>query len=169
MSFLSGTSPRTGVLRFCVNALAAVGCLAIVAMALVTVADVVGRQFGLPVPGAYDIVRLLGAVAIFCALPLTKAVKGHIAIEYFFQLLARPGRALVDSLIRLLLAALFVFLAVELVRQGVIFRLGGECTPTLRLPVFWVFFVAAVGFAVSAGVTVWHLFHPGRSMMKPKQ
>ena len=169
MSFLSGTSPRTGLLRALVNLLAAVGCLAIVAMALVTVADVVGRQFGWPVPGAYDLVRLLGAVAIFCALPLTKAVKGHIAIEFFFQLLARPGRALVDSLIRILLAVLFALLAAELVRQGVIFRLGNEQTPTLHLPVFWIFFVAAVGFAVSAGVTVWHLFHPGRSMMKPKQ
>jgi hypothetical protein len=73
--------------------MAAVGGVAVAGIVVVTVADVVGRQFGLPVKGAYDLVRVLGAIAMGCALPLTKAVKGHIAIEYFFQKLGGRGRA----------------------------------------------------------------------------
>ena len=167
MSLLSGTSARTGALRTLILGLAAVGCLSIAAVALVTVTDVVGRQFGHPVPGAYDLVRLLGAVAMACALPLTKAVKGHIAIEFFFQKMNRRGRAATDTLMRLALLALFAALTWEFIRQGRIFQASGEQTPTMHLPVFWVFWVLALACALTACVTLWHLLHPSRSMMRP--
>ena len=167
MSLLSGTSARTGALRTLILGLAAVGCLAIAALALVTVTDVVGRQFGHPVPGAYDLVRLLGAVAMACALPLTKAVKGHIAIEFFFQKMNRRGRAATDTLMRLALLFLFGALTWEFVRQGRIFQASGEQTPPMHLPVFWVFWVLALACGLTACVTLWHLLHPSRSMMRP--
>ena len=166
--FLTGTSPTSRALRSVILAMAAVGCAAVVAMILVTVADVVGRQFGHPVPGAYDLVRFCGAVAILGALPLTKAVKGHIAIEYFFRKLARPGRALVDTLVRLVLLAFFAALAFEFARQGELFRQSGECSATLRVPVFWVYWVASASSAAVAAVTLWHLLHPGLSMMRSR-
>ena len=74
MSPLSGASARTGFLRGLIHAMAVVGGFAVIGMIAVTVADVVGRQVGLPVKGAYDLVRVLGAIAMACALPLTKAV-----------------------------------------------------------------------------------------------
>lgn len=169
MRLLSGTGPRTGLLRWLTRALAAVGGLAIAGIMVVTVADVVGRQFGVPVKGAYDIVRALGAIGMACALPLTKAVKGHIAIEYFFQKLRRRGRALTDTIMRLALLGLFGLLTWQFVRQGLIFWESGEVTPTLHMPVFWVPWLAAVACLVTAGVTLWHLLHPGRSMMRTRQ
>ncbi|MDR0994573.1 MAG: TRAP transporter small permease subunit [Verrucomicrobiota bacterium] len=169
MSFLSGNSMRTGCLRGLVHGLAFVGALAILGMMLVTVADVLGRQFGLPVKGAYDIVRALGAVAMVCALPITKAVKGHIAIEYFFQKMARRGRVVTDTLMRLLLLVFFVLLTVEFARQGQLFRESGEVTVTLHMPIFWVFWLAAFACALTTGVTLWHVLHPGHSMMRPRE
>lgn len=67
MKILSGSSARTGLLRWLIHALAVVGSLALLALIVVTVADVIGRQFGWPVKGAYDLVRVLGAVATACA------------------------------------------------------------------------------------------------------
>ena len=166
--FLTGTSLTSRALRAVVLAMAALGCAAVVAMILVTVIDVVGRQFGRPVPGAYDLVRLCGAVAMLGALPLTKALKGHIAIEYFFRKMARSGRAVVDTLLRLVMLVFFVALAWEFARQGELFRQSGELTATLRLPVFWVFWVASVSSAAVALVTAWHLLHPGLSMMRSR-
>ncbi|HOO20977.1 MAG TPA: TRAP transporter small permease subunit [Kiritimatiellia bacterium] len=168
MSPLSGTSARTGLLRTLIHVMAGIGSLAVAGMIVVTVADVAGRQAGLPVPGAYDLVRVLGAVAMACALPLTKAVKGHIAIEYFFQKLDRRGRAVVDTLMRLVLLVLFGLLAWQFGRQGLLFRDSGEVTATLHMPMFWVPWLASLACLVTAGVTLWHLLHPGRSMMRPR-
>lgn len=168
MSPLSGTSVRTGFLRGLIHAMAVLGSLAVVGMMIVTVADVIGRQVGLPVKGAYDLVRVLGAVAMACSLPLTKAVKGHIAIEYFFQKMERRGRAIVDTLMRLFLLALFGLLTWQFVRQGLNLRASGEVTATLHMPMFWVPWLAALACLVTVGVTLWHLSHPGRSMMRPR-
>ena len=168
MSPLSGTSARTGVLRWTTHAMAAVGGCAVAGIVLVTVADVVGRRFGLPVKGAYDLVRVLGAIAMACALPLTKAVKGHIAIEYFFQKMGARGRAATDTLMRLVLLALFGLLAWQFVLQGNTFLESGEVTTTLHMPMFWVPWLAALACLVTAGVTLWHLLHPGRSMIRPR-
>ena len=168
MSPLSGTSARTGFLRGLTHALAAVGGLAVVGLIAVTVADVVGRRFGCPVKGAYDLVRVLGAVAMGCSLPLTKAVKGHIAIEYFFQKMGRRGRAVTDSAMRLVLLGLFALLTWQFALQGRNFLQSGETTATLRMPMFWVPWLAALGCLATAGVTLWHLLHPGRSMLRPR-
>lgn len=169
MNLLTGNSARTGFLRWFIHAMAVVGGLAVLGMMLITVADIIGRKFGFPVKGAYDLVRVLGAVSMLCALPLTKAVKGHIAIEYFFQKMNRRGRAVVDTLMRLCLIVLFLLLAVEFFRQGLIFKESGEVTVTLHMPVYWVFGVASLACAATLGVTLWHLLHPGRSMMRPRK
>ena len=168
MSPLSGASARTGALRGITHALTVVGSLAVVGMVLVTVGDVVGRQFGRSIKGAYDLVRVLGAVAMAGALPLTKAVKGHIAIEYFFQKMGRRGRAFVDIAMRAPMLALFLLLARQFTRQGFLFLRSGEVTATLHMPMFWVPWLVAAACLVSGGITLWHMLHPGRSMMRPR-
>ena len=168
MSPLSGTSSRTGILRWLTHAMAVVGGLAVAGIIVVTVADVVGRQFGHSVKGAYDLVRVLGAIAMGCALPLTKAVKGHIAIEYFFQKMGRGGRAATDTAMRLVLLALFALLTWRFILQGKMFRDSGEVTATLHMPMFWVPGLVALACLATAGVTLWHLLHPGRSMVRPR-
>lgn len=154
-------------LRAVVLALAAVSGLAILAMIAVTCADVVLRAFGRPLTGAFDIVRVGGAVAIACALPYTTAVKGHVAIEYFFQKLNRPGRILVDTVCRLLVAGLFSVFAWQCVMYGNSLRRTGEVSLTLQIPMYGVAYVIAGACAVTVLVKVHNLLHPGREMIKP--
>jgi len=143
-----------------------VSCAGLVLMMLVTGADVLLRQIGYPLKGAYDIVRVCGAVTVSCALPLTTAMKGHVAIEYFFQKLSRFWRVAVDSLMRLVMIAAFALAAFECVGYGRRFLNSGEVTATIELPIFWVPWVMAAAFAVTAVIVVFHLVHPGREMIK---
>ena len=76
--------------------------LAILLMIGVTCLNVMLSIVGQPITGADDIVRLASAVAIVCSLPYTTAVKGHVAIEYFFHRLSRQGRVIVDTILRFL-------------------------------------------------------------------
>jgi TRAP-type C4-dicarboxylate transport system permease small subunit len=152
---------------FLVTGMTVVSCAALCAMILLVCGDVTLRTCGHPVKGAYDVVRICGALTIACALPLTTAMKGHVAIEYFFQKLNRAGRLVVDSLMRLIMITVFLLAAYECVGYGQRFLRNGEVTSTIELPVFWVPWVMAAAFAVSALVVVFHLVCPGREMIKP--
>ncbi len=143
-----------------------ISCAGLFAMVLITCGDVALRTAGYPVPGSYDIVRVVGAITIACSLPLTTAMKGHVAIEYFFQKLNRAGRLAVDSLMRLIMIGVFLFAAYECVGYGVRFLHNSEVTSTIELPVFWVPWVMALAFGVTALVVVFHLVYPGREMVK---
>ena len=145
----------------------AVSCAGLVVMMLVTGADVLLRQFNYPLKGSYDIVRACGAVTIACALPLTTAMKGHVAIEYFFQKLSRFWRVVVDSVMRLVMIAAFALLAFACVGYGQRLLRDGEVTPTIEMPIFWIPWMMAAAFAVTAVIVVFHLLYPGRGLIKP--
>lgn len=155
------------VLRVPVVGLAIVAGVGLAVMMSVTCADVVLRIFRISLTGAYDLVKLSGAITIACALPYTTAVKGHVAIEYFFHKLSRRGRIGVDAVIRILVLGLFAVLGWQSVRYGVDLRANNEVSQTLQIPVFWVPWVIAVACGLVVLVTVYHLLRPGQPMIPP--
>ena len=154
-------------LRASVMALAYVACASLMVMVLVTSAEVVLRIFRVSLTGAYDIVKIAAAITIAAALPYTTAIKGHVAIEYFFHKLGRRGRTVVDALMRLGGMALFGLLAWGCVDYGNSLRAKGEVSMTLQLPIFWVPYVLAVSCALVVLIKVYHVTHPGKPMIKP--
>ena len=150
-----------------VYALAVVAGLGVLTMMVTTCLDVVLRLFRMPLTGAFDIVKLAGVVAIACALPYTTAVKGHVAIEFFFLKLSRPGRVVLDTVVRLLGMALFGLLSWQSVQYGASLRRSGQVTLTLQLPVFWAPYVIAFSCAVVVLVILHNMLHPGKEMIKP--
>lgn len=156
-------------LRVIVYAMAILSGLSVLAIMLITCADVILRLrwINRPFVGAYDIVKILGALSLATALPYTTAVKGHVAIEYFFHKLSRRGRFAVDSVMRLLTMVLFAFLAWRSVLYGLDFRRTGQVSQTLQFPVFWVPYVIGVCCAIVVLVVGHSLIHPDREMIKP--
>lgn len=154
-------------LRASVMALAYLACASLMVMVLLTTAEVVLRIFRVSLTGAYDIVKIAAAITIAAALPYTTAIKGHVAIEYFFQKLGRRGRIVLDALMRLGGMALFGLLAWGCVDYGNSLRTKGEVSMTLQLPIFWVPYVLAVSCALVVLIKLYHLTHPGKPMIKP--
>jgi len=157
----------TRVLRAVVIAFAAVSGLAVMAMMAVTTFDVLYRVSGHTIHGAYDLVRIAGAIAIACALPYTTAVKGHVAIEYFYHKMNRPGRTVVDTLCRAMVIGLLGVFTWQCWNYGDTLKRTGEVSLTLQIPIFWVAYVIAVACGVTLLVTIHNLMHPGREMIKP--
>jgi TRAP-type C4-dicarboxylate transport system permease small subunit len=157
----------TVVVRTLVFALAFVSGLGILAMMCTTCLDVILRVLGFPLTGAFDIVKIAGAVTIACALPYTTAVKGHVAIEYFFLKLPRRGRIVVDTVTRSLCMVLFALIAWRSVVYGTGLWKRGQVTSTLELPIFWVPYVIAFCCAMVVLVIFHNLLHPGKEMIKP--
>ena len=154
-------------IRALVMVLAAVACAAIVTMILVTCADIIMRLFRHPLIGAYDIVNVAGTITIACAMPYTTAVKGHVAIEFFFHKLGRVGRLILDTVIRIMLVVLFSALTWGCIHHGQSLRENGQVTPTLQMPEFWVAYLVAGSCATMVLVTIHHLLEPGKPMIKP--
>jgi len=152
-----------------VHILVVLAGLGVLTMVAVTCIDVILRLPGInrSLFGAYDIVKITGALTLAATLPYTTAVKGHVAIEYFFHKLNRRGRIVVDTIIRLMGMTLFAFLSLRSFIYGLNLYRIGQVSQTLQLPVFWIPYV--IGFCCGIVVLVigYNLIHPGQEMIKP--
>ena len=156
-----------GAVRLLVVIMAGAAAFFLATMIVVVCLDVVLRLCGYPIKGSYDIVRLAGALTIACALPVTTATKGHIAIEFFFQKFNRYGRIILDWLVHGGMMAIFSVATWQCVIYGQRFLKTGEVTLTLQIPLFWVPWIMAIACALTVPVSLYHLTHPGREMIKP--
>lgn len=154
-------------LRKVVMALAWVAGASLLTMVVVTSLEVVLRMFHQSMTGAYDIVKIAAALTMAAGLPYTTAIKGHVAIEYFFHKLGRRGRVVVDALMRVFAIILFSLLAWGCVEYGNSLRARGEVSMTLQLPVFWLPYVLAGSCVLIVLIKLHHLTHPGKPMIKP--
>ncbi len=153
--------------RWLVYGLLAVSGVALLAMIVITTWDVVMRALWHPLSGAYDLICMSGTLTIACSLPYTTAVKGHVAIEYFFLKLRRTGRIVLDTVARLIVTALFVFFTWECVRYGNSLRETHTVATTLKMPIFWILYVMAFSCGVVVLVKIYHLARPGKAMIQP--
>jgi TRAP-type C4-dicarboxylate transport system permease small subunit len=155
------------LIRKFIKAFAIIAGAAVLLMMGITVIDVLLRLFGTGITGAYDLVRACGAVAVACALPYLTAVKGHIAIEFFYHKCSRIGRLILDSLLRISALAIFGVLTVKVYRHGLTLMASGEVFPNLGLPVFWIPMLVSLNFVLMMIVFLYHLTHPGKEFIKP--
>ena len=154
------------VRRLILLSVAAAGA-GVVAMMAITCLDVILRVFRRPMVGSVDLVCIAMVFAISGSLPYTTAVKGHVAIEYFFHKLSRRWRTVVDSLARTMSMVLFGLLCWRSVTYGLALKQVAQVTPTLQIPVFWLPWIVAASCGLVVLVILYNLLHPGREMIKP--
>ena len=150
------------ILEHVTRALAIVGGLILVGLAIMTVCSILGRAFifaGLsPVKGDYEMVEMGCAIAIFCFLPLCQMRRGHVTVDVFINVFPARVRIFLS-----LLGNTALFLAAALIAWrlwlGTIDKLSyGEETYELGLPLGYSYSAAMVGavlFAVVAFYTMW--------------
>ena len=121
---------------------------AIVAMMLITCADVVLRHFRMAIPGTYELVCFLGAVAVAFAMAYTSLEKGHISVSFVVALFPQRIQGLIESITHLFGVFLFGLIAWQSAIYANDLRLSGEVSLTLELP----FYPFVCGIAFSAAV-----------------
>ena len=133
----------TKAMEFTSRLMCAVAVAALVAMLVLTLADVVLRGFGWPIPGTYELVGILGAIIIGFAIPYTTMAKGHVMMDFLTESLSRPVRTVLHVLTRLLAIAFFIIAGWNLCVLAQGYSKAGEVTLTLKLPLYPVFYVVA--------------------------
>jgi len=137
--------------------------IAIVAMMLLTCADVALRLFRKPIPGTYELVCYLGAVAASFAMAHTSVERGHVAVSFLVDIFPKRIQGVIESLTGLVGISLFAVLAWRSFRYALLLKAGGEVSQTIQLPFYP--FVFGLGFA-SLGVCLVLLVELGRSARK---
>jgi TRAP-type C4-dicarboxylate transport system permease small subunit len=133
-------------------ALAGVGCL--LALALLTVADVIGRFFGRPIPGFIDLATLATAVIVVSFFPILISRKANITLRPFSALRSSLVPRTLDVLGSFITAGFLVLMAWQYVLFAAEATKAGERTAVLRWPVGPWWWVVAVLAAASALVAV---------------
>jgi TRAP-type C4-dicarboxylate transport system permease small subunit len=131
------------VLRFS-RFLSWVAGIGLTVMMCLTVADVIGRAAGSPVLGTYELVSLLGVVAIGFAIPLTSFNRKHVYMEFLIERLGRKTKNVVNTLTRIIVLLIFVLAGTNLFHMASEFAASREVSMALCMPFY--------PFAYAAGV-----------------
>ena len=121
---------------------------AIVLMMLLTCADIVLRLFRMPIPGTYEVVCFLGAVAVAFAMAHTSNEKGHVAVSLVVRLLPSRLQGIIEIVTGVCVLILFILIAWRSALYAESLRVSREVSLTLKLP----FYPFIYGIAFSAAV-----------------
>jgi TRAP-type C4-dicarboxylate transport system permease small subunit len=124
-----------GLLQKTSKWLAVIAGTALTLMMFLTVSDVVGRAFGHPIMGTYEVVGFMLALVIGFAMPKVSLARQHIYMDFIDRLSAR-NRALMNIFTRVLCIILFVLIGYSLFSVGNEYRISGETSPTIMLPFY---------------------------------
>lgn len=151
-----------GAIHWAAFGLAIAGGLALIAMTVLTVVSVTGRGFlwaGLgPVPGAYELVEMGSAFAIFSFLPWCQLKRGHVTVDLFLAPLGRRVNLAADLISNVLITAAAAVIAWRLWIALLDKKSYGETTYILGIPLWYGYAAAFIGaalFVVVGAYTVW--------------
>lgn len=130
--------------------LAYISVASAVAIAVITLSDVVGRNLGVPIQGAFELIQLLMILLVFSALPSVTLDREHVAVDIVHEALPFRGQRVATALSSLVSFAVFVFFAVQVWGRGDYLALTGEVTYTLNIALYPFVYLVAGFWAVSA-------------------
>jgi TRAP-type C4-dicarboxylate transport system permease small subunit len=120
--------------------------------------DIVGRIFGFPVPGAYEIVSLVGGLILGLALPATSRAKEHVATDLLTEKLSERPKRILAVITRLMGIAIFLLSGYGMIMMGIRLREAGEVTAVLAFPFYYVAYVMGGAFFIQTLVLFSEIF-----------
>ena len=120
----------------------------LIAMMLLTTADVAGRYlFNSPILGGFEVTEFTMVCLVFCSLAYTQSKKAHVAVDILANLLPPKGQRFIDIinyLISFLILALITWKSIE---RGFEVMANKESSAILQIPVYPFMFLVALGSA----------------------
>jgi TRAP-type transport system small permease protein len=151
-NILSDVSGRLSVWMEVIAGIALIGVMLLIGC------DIVGRIFGLPVPGAYEIVSLAGGLIIGLALPATSRANGHVSTDLLLEKLSETTKRILAVITRCIGIAIFLLAGYGMIRMGVRLKLTGEVTAVLAFPFYYAAYAVSGAFFVQALVQLSQIY-----------
>lgn len=128
----------------------AIAGILLIGIMLLIGCDIVGRIFGCPVPGAYEIVSLTGGLILGLALPATSKANGHVSTDILLSKLSRGPRGWLVVATRFIGIAIFSLAGCGMIRMGIRLKEAGEVTAVLELPFYYIAYAMGSAFLIQS-------------------
>ncbi len=132
--------------------MSAVGNIAtgiIAVMMLITVSDIVGRRvFNQPVTGTYEFSRFMMVIVVFFTIAHCEFLRSHITIDLLVSRLRQRTQDIIDSITYVFFLVTFCFLTWQLYLYAIEVWQRSLTAGILKIPVFPVISIAALGCAL---------------------
>jgi TRAP-type C4-dicarboxylate transport system permease small subunit len=148
---------RVFVTRLC-NGMSAIAGVVLLAMTAITLADVIMRLFGRPVPGTYEVVAFMGVAVTGFALPRASLKKTHVYVDILVDKLSGTPHKVLRVITRVLVCAMFLVTAWYFILMGKSFVDTRSVTMTLRLPFYPVVFGMTLSCIAQCLVSIYEMF-----------
>lgn len=142
------------VRRWLVAPLLGIARIAIVAICLVTLVDIVGRQLGLPVPGIVELAELALVWAAFAGIAVAFLTGAHVSVELIELLASRRLLAFIEAANALIAFCVICLLMLLGVSEFIDKLDWGDRTMDLGLPQTWYWAAVVVGYAAAVVLVV---------------
>lgn len=151
------------VLRITDVVVTAVACMAglvLVFLMLMTTAGVIGRKFGIPINGVFDLTHFTVLIMAFFGMAYCGYRGAHVSIELLYQHLGPRTRNVLNRGINVIGCVLFATIAWQTFLQSIIVREINESSQLLEIPFFPFYWMVAFGAGLFAFVMGLRVFVP---------
>jgi TRAP-type C4-dicarboxylate transport system permease small subunit len=144
------------MLRALCRASAVLGGVTLIAIALMTLASVLGRVlWSTPIQGDVEMVQLACAVSLACFLPYTQWQGGNIIVDFFTTWASKRTQQRLDALGALLLGAAAALLSWRTGVGAMAAYDDQETSMLMAIPIWIPYALMAPGLALTAVVSVY--------------
>jgi TRAP-type C4-dicarboxylate transport system permease small subunit len=115
-------------------------------MVIITLFDVVLRNFGHPVTGSVEIIQYGGLLVFSLSVPYATYLGAQVIVDILTEKLNNKNQKKLSYITRLTGIAIFLFIACNSFKYGWDVRKTCECTPYFRIPLYPFAFIVSLTF-----------------------
>jgi TRAP-type C4-dicarboxylate transport system permease small subunit len=119
-------------------------------MVILTLFDVVLRNFGHPITGSMELIQYGGCIVFGFSIPFATMLGAQIIVDVLTSKFSPEKKRLIDTITRCAGIALFLFVAYEFAKYGMDVRLTGERTASFKIPYYPFVFALSFSFLLQA-------------------
>jgi TRAP-type C4-dicarboxylate transport system permease small subunit len=129
----------------------------LVFLVLMTLADVILRNFGHPITGSMEIIQFGGCMVFGFSVPYATFLKAQVQVDLVIEKLKPEVQRTVNIVTRIVGILVFLFVAYNFYLYGVDVKKTGETTASFKLPYYPLTFALAFSFLLQSLTVLYDL------------
>lgn len=122
--------------------------MVLVAMMLLTTADVAGRYlFNTPIMGVFELTEFMMVCLVFCSLAYTQSKKAHVAVDILTTMIPPKGQRAIEFINCLISFCILALITWKSIERGFEVMASKDSSAILQIPVYPFMFLVALGSA----------------------